>query len=117
MSFSESRRNLQLHGKGARSFGERFADALRRRLHPNTTLTVQRLAGLFRLSERTIWMWLSGNGCRGEHLAAAIGLFGIGFAEEVCGPAPRHPDDETERLLVRMETELARIRAERSQRA
>lgn len=106
MSFSRSRRDLQLHG-----YRDRFAAALRKRLAPNTSLTVQRFAAFMGASERTVWSWLSGGGVKGEYVIAAMNLFGDSFADEVRGVR-----EETDKELARIEAELARIKAERRAR-
>ena len=83
----------------------------RKRLSPNTSITVQKLAGVLRTSERTVWSWLSGGGVRGEVLVDVMNYFGDGFANEVRGIRI-----ETDKELVRLESELARILAERRAR-
>lgn len=111
MSFNQTGRKLQSNG-----FAERFAEALRRRLAPNTTLTVQKLAGMLQKSERTVWSWLHGSGVRGEVLVTLMNLFDDDFVEEVRGQQPIQLRDETELELVRIKTELSRILAERRAR-
>src|SRR5690606_10517250 len=106
MSRHQACKKLQRKG-----FSERFSSALRRRLFPNTSLTVQRFAHLLDQSERTVWTWLSGGGVRGEALVEIMNFFGDDFAAEVRGVR-----EETDKELARIEVELARIKAERRAR-
>lgn len=106
MSLHDSCKKLQRKG-----FSERFSAALRRRLFPNTSLTVQRFAHLLDQSERTVWTWLSGGGVRGEALVEIMNFFGDDFAAEVRGVR-----EEIDHELARIEVELARIKAERRAR-
>ena len=66
------------------SFPQRFADALRRRLAPNSNLGVKAFAYAMRRSEATVWSWLGGNRSpRGEDVMACIAFLDEGFANEI----------------------------------
>lgn len=72
----------------SKTFGERSATALKRRLRPNTALSAYELAETLRLSEATIWNALSGNnksGPSGRVLAKFVDFFGASFLQEVFG--------------------------------
>lgn len=65
-------------------FKQRFADALRRRLSPNSNLTVPVFAHAMRRSEATVWSWLGGSRSpRGEDVMACISFFAGDFACEI----------------------------------
>ncbi len=62
----------------------KLAMALRRRLHPHTSLTIKALAMVLRVSEQTIWAWLNGiNQPRWGHVLALINFFDAAFANEI----------------------------------
>jgi hypothetical protein len=75
-----------------REFKRKLADALRRRLHPNTALHVDQLAHAIGFSGETIRTWLRGenvpNGAAiGELMRFFYGCGDYGFAVEMFGDA------------------------------
>ena len=58
----------------------RLADALRRRLTPNSNLSHKQLAYAIQASERQVWSWIAAtNMPTGRHLLSLITFFDAGF--------------------------------------
>jgi hypothetical protein len=103
----------------AETFGERCANALRRRMRPNTSLSAYELAQSLRLSEATIWNALSGNnksGPSGRVFHKLVDFFGAQFLNEVFGGPNIYcidPSDtrkaEAMRRIVELQEELRRM--------
>lgn len=67
-----------------KTFREQLADALRRRLYPNSNLHPKQLRHSLGVSENTLNNWLSGhNEPRGGHVMALIRFFDSSFAQEI----------------------------------
>lgn len=67
-----------------KTFRERVAAALRRRLHPNTNLHPKQLRHAIGVSENTLNNWLGAHhDMRGPHLMALIRFFDSSFAQEI----------------------------------
>jgi transcriptional regulator with XRE-family HTH domain len=72
--------------KPTRTFRERFSDALRRRLAPNTNLTVSQLAGAIGVSDNTIKNLLSkANEPSARVIDECVALFKDTFLNEIYG--------------------------------
>lgn len=68
------------------TFGVRFSDALRRRLTPNTNLTVSALAGAIGVSDQTVKNLLSKmNEPSARVLDACVAIFKDSFLNEIYG--------------------------------
>lgn len=68
------------------SLPERLAAALKRRVGQGNAMTIKQLAYALRVSDETVWQWMSGSrNPRGDHLCALIQMFGPAFANEVIG--------------------------------
>lgn len=67
----------------ARTIGERWADALRKRYPANT---LKRVMTDFNAAEGTVKGWLSGQPPQQRHVARAINLHGPGIAGEMYAP-------------------------------
>lgn len=67
-----------------KTFREQLANALRRRLHPNSNLHPKQLRHVLGISENTLNNWLSGhNEPRGSHVMALIRFFDSSFSLEI----------------------------------
>lgn len=67
-------------------FPDLIADALRKRLHPNTALHVEQLAFTIRVSKKTIHNLLNANRSpRGDTLLKLLDFFDAAFANEILG--------------------------------
>jgi hypothetical protein len=72
--------------KPTRTFRERFSDALRRRLAPNTNLTVSQLAGAIGVSDNTIKNLLSkANEPSARVIDECVAMFKDTFLNEIYG--------------------------------
>ena len=66
---------------------ERLATALKRRVGQGNAMTIKHLAYALRVSDETVWQWMSGNrNPRGDHLLNLIAFFDVAFANEIMGP-------------------------------
>lgn len=99
-----------------KTFSERAADALKRRMHPNTNLRAHDLAYALRLSEATIWNVAgcsSKSGPSGRVFHKLVDFFGAPFLNEVFGGPNIYvidPSDtrkaEAMRRIVELQEEL-----------
>jgi transcriptional regulator with XRE-family HTH domain len=100
-----------------RTFRDRFADALRRRLAPNTNLTVSQLAGAIGVSDQTIKNLMSkANEPSARVIDECVALFKDSFLNEVYGCHHIHCIDTLHerraaalRRVVEAEEELRRL--------